>query len=116
MENLSNNDVRINNGEVQEFALLVATSDKIAVTSSLDDVYEVMGGLLRTPNCEVTVMSGEKKQLLDYAHKVLCVDNVLAMENQQFQYPEVPQANVLYERNNGGSERRALPEVFRRIR
>lgn len=114
IENKANKNEREVNGQrMEEMAFLVMTSDSIAVASSLDDVYEVMGSELKK-NLEVSVVQGEKQELLDYAHKVMCIDNVITMENKEFQYPEIPQPNLLYSRHRPEHPAQ-LPKIFYHI-
>ena len=85
--------------DVQELGFLIITPDKLGVTRSLDDVNAILGRYLDDPYTPVIVIPGETGQLLEYAHKLLCVDNILSMQGGQFNYPALPEADTLFNRS-----------------
>ncbi len=99
--------------EVEDMAVLVVSSDQISVVTSMDDAIDFLGESLATPNNFVGVMSGEKKSLLEYAQKVLCYDNVMAMKDGKFNYIYLPKENRLYDRVK--TETESLPIGFHKI-
>lgn len=110
------NDMNIKektNCEVEDMAVLVVSTDKVGVATSMDDAIDVLGEILATPYNAIMLMSGEKKALLEYAQKVLCFDNVMAMKKGKFDYPVLPKEDRLYDRVK--TETEELPIGFHKI-
>lgn len=103
-----------NEVQVQEQAFMVITPKQIGVSSSLDDIIDVMGDCFRKLHREVTIVPGEKTALLAIEHKILTADNVLAMEGTSFQYPDIPKEGCLYNRKVR-DDGKSLPKVLKKI-
>lgn len=115
MENIMNRVNDKNDVEVQEIAILIVSHSNISVTTSLDDAYACLGDQLKIPDNPTIIMTGEKECLLKYAHKIKCMDELNAMENYEFHYPEpLPQANITLSRSIV-EDSRALPRIFHRL-
>ena len=95
---MTNENVYQKGTTVEELGFLIITPDKIGVTTSADDVMAVLGQYLDSPDTVLKIVPGEKNNLLEYAHKIICTDNISKMENGIFQYPAVPEANTLVHR------------------
>ncbi|MBE6106765.1 hypothetical protein [Anaerovibrio lipolyticus] len=110
------NDMNIkekSNCEVEDMAVMVISADQLGVVTSMDDAIDMIGESLATPYNVVRLMSGEKKSLLEYAQKVLCYDNVMAMKDGKFNYIYLPKENRLYDRVK--TEMDELPIGFHKI-
>lgn len=78
------------NDTIQEMAYLVVTPDQVGLTHSINDLNLILAHYSNLPNSMIKILTGETKWLVALAHKVLAVDNLAAMENGQFQFPELP--------------------------
>ena len=106
----------INNSksEVQDMAFLIVTPERVGVSTSIDNIISALGESLKNPGAEVTIKSGEKTTLLELEHKILGMDRLVAMENGEYNFPELPQAELLLNRHDKG-ERKELPHILKKI-
>lgn len=81
------NDKSTNNEIVEEKAFLVVSETKCGVSNRLEDVIAFVNEAMNHGE-PVVMCPGYRDALLEEEHKILCHDNVDAMENGQFILPE----------------------------
>lgn len=75
------------NESVEEKAFLVVSESKCGVSNRIEDVISFVNDAMKNDE-PVLMFPGYRESLLDEQHKILCHDNIDAMENGQFIFPE----------------------------
>ena len=81
------NEQGVNKEIVEEKAYLVVSDTKCGVSNRLEDVISFVNEAMNN-NEPVLMVPGYRDTLLEEEHKILCHDNVDAMENGQFVFQE----------------------------
>lgn len=99
---IQNNISNVNEPEIAEViepAACFVTENLIGVTDSIDDVLDAVSRAYYDGE-DIAFHMGAKKEMLELAHKMLCVDAVASMRNAQLEFPEYPTENMIINRRN----------------